>query len=204
MSDPAVLRERLVARLRPLGMPGGAASSDYDLNPEWKRPGIAYVKAAVLLPIVTREGGATVLFTERTAEMPTHAGQISFPGGRMHADDASPVETALREAEEEIALARAFVEPVGLLDTYETGSGFSIVPVVALVREGYRLSPDGREVAGVFEAPLGFLMDAKNVRQGAREWRGAVRRFYAIPFEGHNIWGATAGMLVNLQRRAFA
>jgi 8-oxo-dGTP pyrophosphatase MutT (NUDIX family) len=180
--------------------------SDWDLNPEFMgdlavmpppRP------AAVLVPVVLRPA-LTVLLTRRSHDMPSHPGQISFPGGKVEAGDGSALACALRESNEEIGLPPANVEPLGYLDSYRTGTGFQIVPVVALVRPGFPLSLDTREVAEVFEVPLRFLMDAANHRKDSREWRGRVRFSYAMPYEERYIWGATAGMLKNMQQRLFA
>lgn len=179
--------------------------SDFDLNPdladdlarmEAPRP------AAVLIPIVMR-AQLTVLLTERSSTLRSHSGQIAFPGGRADPDDASPAATALREAREEIGLASDLVEPLGFLDTYRTGTGFAISPLVALVRPDFALVPDPAEVADVFEVPLSFLMNPANHQLNSREWRGKERQFYAMPYGQRYIWGATAGMIVNLHERLF-
>jgi 8-oxo-dGTP pyrophosphatase MutT (NUDIX family) len=158
--------------------------------------------AAVLVPIVLRPA-LTVLLTQRSHALQYHAGQISFPGGRIEAVDKGPLDCALREAEEEIGLTRTYVEPLGYLDGYRTGTGFQIVPVVGLVRPGFSLALDAREVADAFEVPLEFLMDPANHRKDSREWRGRRRYFYAIPHGERYIWGATAGMLKNMHRKLF-
>lgn len=178
--------------------------SDWDLNPELKDDLAAMAPprpAAVLVPIVLREE-LTVLLTERSRDMPSHPGQISFPGGKMEAGE-SALDCALREAREEIGLVRECVEPLGYLDSYRTGTGFQISPLVALVRPGFDLVLDPREVSEVFEVPLRFLMDAANHLKQSREWRGRQRSFYAMPYEGRYIWGATAGMLKNMHTRLF-
>lgn len=178
---------------------------DWDLNPELladfavmppPRP------AAVLIPVIGHED-VTVLLTLRTDALQTHAGQIAFPGGKIESSDASAIDAALREAEEEIALDRAFVEPLGYLDNYRTGTGFMVTPVVALVSPGFAIRPDPSEVADVFEVPLRFLMDTANHQKHAREWRGRQRSYYAMPYQGRYIWGATAAMLKNLHERLF-
>ena len=156
----------------------------------------------MLVPIVLRPA-LTVLLTQRSQDMPSHPGQISFPGGKVEAGDSNALACALRESNEEIGLPPANVEPLGYLDSYRTGTGFQIVPVVALVRPGFPLSLDTREVAEVFEVPLRFLMDSANHRKDSREWRGRVRFSYAMPYEDRYIWGATAGMLKNMQQRLF-
>lgn len=156
--------------------------------------------AAVLVPVIERPHGLTVLFTQRTAHLNDHAGQVSFPGGRCEETDPSPVFTALRETEEEIGLDPAQVEVLGLLPEYRTGTGFSVTPVVGLVRQPFTLSPDSFEVAEVFETPLAFLLDPANHQRHSMEIGGTVRHYYAMPYEGYFIWGATAGMLVSLRR----
>jgi 8-oxo-dGTP pyrophosphatase MutT (NUDIX family) len=179
---------------------------DWDLNPELladfavmppARP------AAVLVGIVLREE-LTVLLTQRTHTLRTHAGQIAFPGGRVEPEDDGPVAAALRESVEEIGLDAGFVEPLGFLDSYRTGTGFSVAPVVALIRPGFELVPDPREVDDVFEVPLSFLMDEANHQKHSRDWKGRQRYYYAMPFGERYIWGATAGMIRNMQQRLFA
>lgn len=155
--------------------------------------------AAVLVPLVLRETGMTVLLTQRTAHLRDHAGQISFPGGRCEEQDASPVETALREAHEEVGLDPAQVEVLGILQEHRTGTGFRITPVVALVHPPLNLKLDDFEVAEAFETPLGFLLDPANHQRHSVEYPGGVHEYYAMPWEGYYIWGATAGMLVSLR-----
>lgn len=178
---------------------------DWDLNPELLADFAVMPPpraAAVLLPVVAREE-LTVLLTQRTDVLQTHAGQIAFPGGKIEPTDASATEAALREAEEEIALERRFVDPLGYLDGYRTGTGFLVTPVVALVRPGFALAPDPNEVADVFEVPLRFLMDVANHKKHSREWRGRQRAYYAMPYRDRYIWGATAAMLKNMHERLF-
>jgi len=180
------------------------APSDFDLNPEliadlgMMPPPRA---AAVLVPVVVHGDNLTVLFTVRTEHLSSHAGQISFPGGKIDEEDTDALATALREAEEEIGLDRSYVEPLGYLDSYRTGTGYRVIPVVALVRLGFSLTLNPGEVADVFEVPLAFLMNTDNHRRHTREWRGRDRHFYAMPFGERYIWGATAGMIKNLQER---
>ena len=157
--------------------------------------------AAVLFPIVQRGSGQTVLLTQRTAHLRDHAGQISFPGGRVEADDPSPVHTALRETEEEIGLAREHVEILGFLPEYHTGTGFRVTPVVALLTPPFELAPDPFEVAEVFEVPLAFLLDPANHKRHSLYYRGALRHFFAMPYGDYFIWGATAGMIRSLSER---
>ena len=157
--------------------------------------------AAVLVPVVVRSTGPTVLLTQRTAHLRDHAGQISFPGGRVEAHDRSPMDTALRETEEEIGLARERVEIVGFLPEYRTGTGFRVTPVVALVRPPFDLQPDPFEVAEIFEVPLAFLLDPANHQQHSLHYRGALRSYFAMPYGEYFIWGATAGMIRSLSER---
>lgn len=179
---------------------GRAWRDDFELNPELAKPDGSNEKrlAAVLIAVFERDNQAFVLLTQRTDSLPTHAGQISFPGGKMDPGDANAVDTALREAREEISLDPEFVEPIGFLQDYVTSTGYRIYPLVAAIREGYSIVPDHNEVAEIFDVPLQFLMNAKNHEIHSREWRGAKRQFYAMPYGDRFIWGATAGMLRNL------
>ncbi len=161
-------------------------------------PAEKLTQAAVLIPIVERSEGLTVLLTKRTAHLHDHAGQISFPGGRVDPGDNGPESTALRETEEEIGLAREHIRLVGQLDTYVTRTGFEISPLVGLVRPPFDLKPDDFEVAEVFEVPLGFILDPASQQRQSRMFQGALRHFYVFPYDNYYIWGATAGMLVNL------
>ncbi|TWB45256.1 CoA pyrophosphatase [Nitrospirillum pindoramense] len=154
--------------------------------------------AAVLVPLVDRPDGMTVLLTQRTAHLAAHGGQISFPGGRVEPEDTDAVATALRETEEEVGLPPTQVEVVGRLDTYYTRTGFRVVPVVGLVQPPFFLQPDPSEVQEVFEVPLAFIRDPGSRQRQSREFKGALRHFWVFPYNERYIWGATAGMLVNL------
>jgi 8-oxo-dGTP pyrophosphatase MutT (NUDIX family) len=156
--------------------------------------------AAVLIPVVDHPQ-PTVLLTQRAPHLTDHAGQISFPGGKIDVTDASPLATALREAEEEIGLSREFVDPIGYLDLYGTSFGFRILPTVARVRPGFSLHINKSEVDDAFEVPLAFLMDPANHQVHSREFRGMERSYYAMPFAERYIWGATAGILRVLYER---
>ena len=177
---------------------------DYALNPPGPGPEIvAQAKpAAVLAPIVARPGGPTILLTLRAAKMRSHSGQVAFPGGKIDAGEG-PQAAALREAHEEIGLEARHIEPLGWLDPYLTGTGFRIMPLVALLDPGFALKINTHEVEEVFETPLSFLMDPANHQRHEREWQGRMRRFYAMPHEGRYIWGATAGILRNLYERLY-
>jgi len=156
------------------------------------------VPAAVLVGMLDRPDGLTVLLTQRTAHLNDHAGQISLPGGRIDPTDPDPVFAALREAREEVGLPPDHVEVIGRLDTYITGTGFEITPVVGLVRAPFVLQLDSFEVAEAFEVPLAFIIDPANHERHMRELRGRMRSFMVLPYGERYIWGATAAMLVNL------
>ena len=163
--------------------------------------GLPLTSAAVLFPIVLRDSGNTVLLTQRTAHLRDHAGQISFPGGRVEVEDLSPIHTALRETEEEIGLSRERIQILGFLPEYRTGTGFRITPVVGLVHPPFTLQPDPFEVAEIFEVPLSFLLDPANHRRHSIHYQGALRHFFAMPYGDYFIWGATAGMIRSLTER---
>lgn len=172
---------------------------DDDLNPDLRpasdRP---LTQAAVLVGLVERPAGMHVLLTKRTAHLNDHAGQISFPGGRIDPHDADAAAAALREAEEEVGLPPAQVEMIGRLDTYVTRTGFEVTPCVGFVAPPEAYRPDPFEVAEVFEVPLGFFLQAGSRRIESRTYQGRERFFYAFPWGDYYIWGATAGMLNNL------
>lgn len=185
--------------------PETSRRSDDDLNPDARMipEGGTPRPAAVLVPVLRRNPELTVLLTQRTAHLAKHAGQIAFPGGRLDHDGESPLDAALREAEEETGLHRRFVEPIGYLDGYRTSTNYHVVPVVALVSEGFSLSPQTEEVADIFEVPLRFLMTPTHHQRHARAWQGKERHYYAMPYGERYIWGATAGMLRNLYDRLY-
>jgi 8-oxo-dGTP pyrophosphatase MutT (NUDIX family) len=158
--------------------------------------------AAVLIPVVDHPQ-PTVLLTQRSAHLNDHAGQISFPGGKIEATDASPLDAALRETQEEVGLAREFIDPIGYLDLYGTSFGFRILPTVARIRPGFSLRISEAEVDAAFEVPLAFLMNPANHQIQTKEFRGIERSFYAMPFGQHYIWGATAGILRILYERIY-
>ncbi|HEX7777362.1 MAG TPA: CoA pyrophosphatase [Parvibaculum sp.] len=179
---------------------------DGDLSPlEWaerdQKPVLR--AAAVLVPVIEYPDEPRVLLTRRSDHLGNHAGQVAFPGGKIELDETA-AEAALREADEEVGLKSSFVEIAGFLDAYETGTGFRIMPVVGFVRPGFTLAIHDGEVAEVFEVPLSFLMNPKNHERHKAMWRGKEREYYAMPYNGHYIWGATAGMLKNMYDRIFA
>jgi 8-oxo-dGTP pyrophosphatase MutT (NUDIX family) len=190
-----------------LARDAAAFYGDHLLNPDFSLippPPGGLRLASVLVGVVDREPGATVILTLRSADMPTHAGQIAFPGGRMDAQDATVIDAALREADEEIGLTPDHVTPIGLLDAYRTRTGYRIVPVLAVVAPTFTVKPQEREVADVFEVPLEFLMNAGNHQRHSREWEGRQRHFYAMPYGERYIWGVTAGILRAIYERLYA
>ncbi|MBM3545116.1 MAG: CoA pyrophosphatase [Alphaproteobacteria bacterium] len=159
--------------------------------------------AAVLVPVIDRKPEATLLITLRTERLAVHAGQIAFPGGKVEETDLTPAETALREAEEEIGLARSFVDLVGFLDCYRTNKGFCIAPAIGVVRPDFGLKLDPREVAETFEVPFRFFMSPENHEFHKREIDGERRDYYAMPYQGRHIWGVTAGIIRALYERLY-
>ncbi|MDP2621281.1 MAG: CoA pyrophosphatase [Hyphomicrobiales bacterium] len=185
------------AREPAIRLPGG----DHALDPGFEgAPGAASVLrlAAVLIPVIAHRDQATVLLTQRTEHLPSHAGQIAFPGGKIEEADETPLSAALREAQEEVGLPPGHVEPIGYLRPYHSRTGFNIVPVVATVRPGFTLTLDQSEVADAFEVPLSFLMNPDNHQRLSRVLRGELRHFFAMPYQNRYIWGVTAGIIREL------
>jgi 8-oxo-dGTP pyrophosphatase MutT (NUDIX family) len=161
--------------------------------------GIVPKPAAVLVGVM-ENSGPTLLLTQRTTTLSKHGGQIAFPGGRLDAGE-TPLQAAVREAEEETGLASRFIEPLGYLDGYLTVTGYFVVPVVARILPGFTFTPQAAEVDEIFDVPLPFLLDAKNRETQTREWKGMTRRYYVYPYQQRHIWGATAGIIKNLSDR---
>jgi 8-oxo-dGTP pyrophosphatase MutT (NUDIX family) len=190
------VRDRSVRLASGLPVPAPPIGSDFSLSGVVPVPQ-AWRAASVLVPLVNHAAGVTVLLTQRTADMPSHAGQIAFPGGRREAGEDA-VAAALRETEEEVGISRRFVDVVGAVDLYRTGTGFEITPIVGIVTPGFTVRADPREVADVFEVPLEHFLDEVNHKLDSRQYQGRERRYYAMPYGERYIWGATAGMLKNL------
>ena len=197
---------RARARLS-LDLPADVFSRPMAPDHSQSEPASRAIPAAVLIALAPRAHGAHLIFIERSSALRAHAGQIAFPGGRMDPGDAGPVATALREAHEEIALPPQAVTPLGFLDPYQTGSGYRIAPLVALVAPPFELALCAHEVADCFEAPLSFLMNPDNHKLMALEREGRLRSFYSMAYRDklseRNIWGATAGMVRNLYERLY-
>ncbi|KQR33691.1 DNA mismatch repair protein MutT [Rhizobium sp. Leaf155] len=179
---------------------------DHILNPSVRLSGdgIRLKDAAVLVPVIDDGDDARVIFTQRTKTLRNHSGQISFPGGGIDAQDRSPEEAALRETEEEIGMSRRFIETVGRMPDYISGTGFRIKPVLAVVRPGFTLTPNPAEVDEVFEVPLSFLMDPANHSRGSRMFQGRERFFYEMPYGERYIWGITAGIVRSIYERFYS
>jgi 8-oxo-dGTP pyrophosphatase MutT (NUDIX family) len=178
---------------------------DHRLNPTLKQMLIQQElrDAAVLVPVIDRGDEATVLLTLRSSKLRQHAGQIAFPGGRIDPEDASPEAAALREAEEEVGLDASFVETVGRLPYYYTGTGYRVRPVLSIVKPGFLLTINQDEVDDAFEVPLSFLMNAENHQRDSRYWQNQRRHFFRMPYQNYNIWGVTAGIIHMLYERLY-
>jgi 8-oxo-dGTP pyrophosphatase MutT (NUDIX family) len=200
---PQALRDLLEEKLDHPGRPAAAASrGDGDLDGRVIPSGARLNQAAVLAPLILHDGPPRFLFTMRAAHLTKHAGQISFPGGRREPGETL-AQTALRETHEEIGITPDHVEILGCFDPYETVTAFQVTPFVGVIKPGYTVTPDHREVSEVFETPFDFLMNAANHERHEMEFRGKVRRFWAMPWQERYIWGATAGMLKALHDRLF-
>jgi len=196
------MRDQIIPRLLPLdaSLANGKTSGDFELNRDSSRTS-KLTPAAVLVPLVEHPSGLTVLLTRRTEHLHDHAGQVSFPGGRVESQDESPISTALRETQEEVGIAPDSVELAGFLDPYETATGFMITPVVGFIPPQSTLKPDAFEVAEIFEVPMSFILEPENQQRRQHNVCGTDRWFYVFEYQHHYIWGATAGMLMNLSGR---
>lgn len=215
MSDAAFLsrddfsaedfRARAKRWLAARGTEGIWQVGDHIVDPENTPPPVTHrlIGAAVLIPVVAHDDGATIILTRRTDHLTSHAGQVAVPGGKIDPEDASPEAAALREADEEIGLAADFVDPIGALDAYLTNSGYHITPVLSVVRPGFRLTLNEGEVADAFEVPLRFLMSPENHRRASRIFKGVERSFYEMPYGERYIWGVTAGILRQVYERLY-
>jgi 8-oxo-dGTP pyrophosphatase MutT (NUDIX family) len=196
--------DRIAAALHPLtNAPVGEGwnhAEIIDLLPE----GHALVEAAVLVGLIRREEGMQVLLTRRTDALRNHAGQVSFPGGRLEADDTDAVAAATRETFEEVGIPASLITPLGYLDAFTTITGFRVLPVVATIANDYVARPDANEVAEVFEVPLAFLLDPANLASLSLEHRGRARQVWEFSYPGQRIWGVTAAIVVNLRERLAA
>ena len=204
-APPDEMREWIAGHLDPLdGVPASTVASDFDLGPNaFPNEPVSLKPAAVLVGLIERPFGYSVLLTRRADTLRRHTGQIALPGGRSDPGE-TPWTTALREAHEEVGLAPDFVSVAGLSSPYRTGTGYLVTPVVGFIQPGFSLTPNPAEVADIFETPFGFLMDPANHEQHERQGPGGeTRRFYAMTHEDRFIWGATAGMLRALYERLY-
>jgi 8-oxo-dGTP pyrophosphatase MutT (NUDIX family) len=199
--EPSGEAERLRRAARPLTDPPMAPGWNLDELADVIDPKLPRRRAAVLVPFVRRDDAISVLFTQRTAHLRTHAGQISFPGGAIEAADADAVAAALRETHEETGIAPACVDPFGYLDGFETVSGYFVSPVTGFVRGDYLAMPDPHEVADVFEVPLDYILAPDHLRRIQFDWHGRTRVTHEIIWNGRRVWGATASILKNLLER---
>lgn len=193
-------------RVRRLSVHDGIVDGDHTLNPGLRellaQPQLR--DAAVLIPVVDYGDDTRMILTKRAEKLRSHSGQISFPGGRIDATDPTPEFAAMREAEEEIGLTPDYVDVVGRMPDYVSGSGFRIAPILAVVRPGFSLTINEDEVDDAFEVPLGFLMDPANHNRESRVWQNRERFFYTMPFGERYIWGITAGIIRNVYERLYA
>lgn len=198
---PEALIERIVSVLHALDAPPtGPGWNEVDVADLFST-GQPRVEAAVLVGLIERGSELTVLLTQRTDHLSRHAGQISFPGGRIEGSDAGPTAAAIRETYEEVGVDGRWIEPLGYLDPLETITNFRVLPVVARLRPGFSVRPDGNEVAEVFEAPLSLFLEGDHARIREVEFRGRMRTIHEFDVEGRRVWGATAAMLINLRSR---
>ena len=201
MSETAFPLERIALALHPLASAPAGDGWNHDEIVDLLPEGHALVEAAVLVGLVERSEGTQVLLTRRTDALRHHAGQVSFPGGRLEASDADAVAAAMRETFEEVGIPASQIAPVGYLDVFTTITGFRVLPVVATIASDYVARPDSNEVAEVFEVPLAFLLDPANLASLSLEHRGRARQVWEFSYPGQRIWGVTAAILLNLRER---
>ncbi|VAX06142.1 Uncharacterized Nudix hydrolase NudL [hydrothermal vent metagenome] len=198
--DPDLKRARQTAALRSMRRPTYGDHNIYRPDSDYHTSELPLKPAAVLIPLVDHKDGMTVLLTKRAQHLKTHSGQVSFPGGRCEPEDADAMETALRETEEEVGIKRDHIDVLGGMEDYETVTGYVITPIVAIIQPTYRLKVDAGEVAEAFELPLDYILDEKNHKLESRVWNEQRRHYYVLMNEKHNVWGATAAMLVRFAK----
>lgn len=198
--DPDLGRARQAADFRSMRRPKDGDLNIYRPDEDYHASELPLKPAAVLIPLVDHKHGMTVLLTKRAQHLKTHSGQVSFPGGRCEPEDADAMETALRETEEEVGIDRSHMEVLGAMEDYETVTGYVITPVVAIIQPEYILKIDEREVDEAFELPLDYILDESNHELQSRVWDDKKRYFYVLMNEKHNVWGATAAMLVRFAK----
>jgi len=194
--DPGLMRARQAAEARSMIRPTAGDRNIYRPDEDHHKSELPLKPAAVLIPLVDHRDGMTVLLTKRAQHLKTHSGQVSFPGGRCDPEDENAIATALRETEEEIGIDRSHIRILGAMEDYETITGFVVTPVVGIIRPGFKLNVDEGEVADAFELPLDFVLDEKNHELQSRVWNDRKRYYYVLMNDKHNVWGATAAMLV--------
>ncbi len=198
--DPDLMRARQTAEFRSMRRPRDGDRNIYRPDEDYHASELPLKPAAVLIPLVDHKDGMTVLLTKRAQHLKTHSGQVSFPGGRCEPYDADAMATALRETEEEVGIEPCHVQILGAMEDYETITGFVITPVVAILQPPFNLKVDEGEVDEAFELPLDYILDESNHELQSRVWNDQKRYYYVLMNEKHNVWGATAAMLVRFAR----
>lgn len=194
--DPNLKRARQTAESRIMRRPLHGDHNIYRPDEDYHTSELPLTPAAVLIPLVDHQDGMTVLLTKRAQHLKTHSGQVSFPGGHCDPEDADAMTTALRETEEEVGIDRSHIEVLGAMEDYETVTGYVITPVIGIIDPGFQMDVDDREVDEAFELPLEYILDERNHELQSRVWKGQRRYYYVLTNEKHNVWGATAAMLV--------
>lgn len=198
--DPDLGRARQTAEFRSMRRPVDGDLNIYRPDKDYHASELPLKPAAVLIPLIDRPDGMTVLLTKRAQHLKTHSGQVSFPGGRCEPTDAHAMATAVRETQEEVGIDPAHMQVLGAMEDYETITGYVITPVVAILQPDFSLKVDQGEVEEAFELPLDYILDETNHELQSREWNGQERHYYVLMNEKHNVWGATAAMLVRFAR----